>query len=172
MCKHVAAVLYGVGARLDQQPELLFSLRRVDAKDLVAQAGAVLQKSGKRPKAGKVLDDASLADVFGIEMAETPPPTKPAARRNKPAAAKVAAKKTAKPAATMTRKPPATAKTAVGKKTVTKKAPVQPSAGSRKATTGKVATRETKAASPPATPKSKTVTTKRASVRLAKDKSR
>ncbi|MFM0150661.1 SWIM zinc finger family protein, partial [Paraburkholderia sp. RL18-085-BIA-A] len=29
MCKHIAAVLYGVGARLDQQPELLFALRRV-----------------------------------------------------------------------------------------------------------------------------------------------
>src|SRR5262249_52236608 len=39
MCKHVAAVLYGVGARLDQQPELIFKLRRVDAKELVKQAG-------------------------------------------------------------------------------------------------------------------------------------
>ena len=40
MCKHVAAVLYGVGARLDNQPELLFGLRSVDAGALVAQAGA------------------------------------------------------------------------------------------------------------------------------------
>ena len=39
MCKHVAAVLYGVGARLDSQPELLFTLRKVDATDLVARAG-------------------------------------------------------------------------------------------------------------------------------------
>ena len=30
MCKHVAAVLYGIGARLDHQPELLFALRKVD----------------------------------------------------------------------------------------------------------------------------------------------
>ena len=74
MCKHVAAVLYGVGARLDEQPELIFSLRRVDAKDLVSQAGASLPKAGKRPAAGKVLDDALLADVFGIEMADAPPP--------------------------------------------------------------------------------------------------
>ena len=29
MCKHVAAVLYGVGARLDQDPALLFRLRGV-----------------------------------------------------------------------------------------------------------------------------------------------
>jgi len=49
MCKHVAAVLYGIGARLDNQPDLLFSLRRVDAKDLVAQAGAGLPKGKKAP---------------------------------------------------------------------------------------------------------------------------
>jgi uncharacterized Zn finger protein len=36
MCKHVAAVLYGVGARLDEQPQLLFRLRAVDENDLVA----------------------------------------------------------------------------------------------------------------------------------------
>lgn len=42
MCKHVAAVLYGVGARLDQQPELIFTLRGVDATDLVTRAGAGL----------------------------------------------------------------------------------------------------------------------------------
>ena len=42
MCKHVAAVLYGVGARLDHQPGLLFSLRRAEAKELVPQAGACL----------------------------------------------------------------------------------------------------------------------------------
>ncbi|MDD4391852.1 MAG: SWIM zinc finger family protein [Desulfobacterales bacterium] len=35
MCKHVAAVLYGVGSRLDSQPELLFLLRGVDAQELI-----------------------------------------------------------------------------------------------------------------------------------------
>ena len=39
MCKHVAAVLYGIGARLDHQPELLFTLRKVDQQDLIAKAG-------------------------------------------------------------------------------------------------------------------------------------
>src|SRR5271154_6389228 len=39
MCKHVAATLYGVGARLDVEPELLFGLRKVDAKQLIASAG-------------------------------------------------------------------------------------------------------------------------------------
>ena len=50
MCKHVAAVLYGVGARLDEQPELLFTLRCVDAQDLVKQAGAGLPKPKKQQK--------------------------------------------------------------------------------------------------------------------------
>ncbi len=39
MCKHVAAVLYGIGARFDHQPELLFRLRGVDETELIASAG-------------------------------------------------------------------------------------------------------------------------------------
>src|SRR5208282_3903355 len=49
MCKHVAAVLYGVGARLDAQPELLFRLRAVDEAELVADLGAALPGSRKGP---------------------------------------------------------------------------------------------------------------------------
>ena len=74
MCKHIAAVLYGIGVRLDEQPDLLFSLRRVDAKKLVAQAGASLPKNKKTPAKAKVLDASLLAEVFGIEMVEAPPP--------------------------------------------------------------------------------------------------
>ena len=74
MCKHVAAVLYGIGARLDAQPQMLFTLRRVDAQDLIAQAGAGQSKPKKQPIATKVLDDASLADMFGIEMVQTAAP--------------------------------------------------------------------------------------------------
>ena len=69
MCKHVAAVLYGVGVRLDEQPELLFRLRSVDAADLVTQASAGLKPRQKRPAPARVLDDAQLADVFGIDIA-------------------------------------------------------------------------------------------------------
>ena len=88
MCKHVAAVLYGVGARLDQQPELIFTLRGVDAQDLVTQAGAGLPTSKQHPAKGKVLDHSLLADVFGIEMADSAPMIKPAARRGKAAESK------------------------------------------------------------------------------------
>ena len=76
MCKHIAAALYGVGARLDQRPELLFALRGVDAKDLVNQAGTGLPKSTTGVAVDKVLDDSMLADVFGIEMDEEAVPAK------------------------------------------------------------------------------------------------
>ena len=128
MCKHVAAVLYGIGARLDQQPELLFGLRHVDAKDLITEAGAGLIKPVKRPKAAKLLDEASLADVFGIEMAEATPPAKPATQRKQAAGAKVAVKKANKSTATTNAKPKAPAKTVTGKKAAAKKLPAKPRA--------------------------------------------
>ena len=98
MCKHGAAVLYGVGARLDAQPELLFTLRQVDASDLVTQAAELSVKTRKTPARGKVLDDAQLADVFGIEMDgfEGVPDSKKKAgtRRAKPEEPPAAAPKT------------------------------------------------------------------------------
>jgi len=87
MCKHVAAVLYGIGARLDEVPGLLFTLRQVDPGDLVTQAAELPDKAKKAPARGKVLEDDLLADVFGIEMDEVAPPTaekRTSARRVKP----------------------------------------------------------------------------------------
>ena len=95
MCKHVAAVLYGVGARLDQQPELLFSLRGVDAQDLVSQAGAGLPKSRSGIAADKVLDDAMLGDVFGFEMDQAAPPIDRVVAKTKAVAVKTGAKSNA-----------------------------------------------------------------------------
>ena len=73
MCKHVAAVLYGVGARLDHQPELLFRLRNVHEQDLIASAAADAPLSKKAPAAGKVLDTSDVAGVFGVEFAPAAP---------------------------------------------------------------------------------------------------
>jgi uncharacterized Zn finger protein len=70
MCKHVAAVFYGVGARLDAQPELLFTLRNVDARDLVAGVAKGMSISKKTPKAARVLEGAKLGEMFGIEMVD------------------------------------------------------------------------------------------------------
>jgi uncharacterized Zn finger protein len=68
MCKHVAAVFYGVGARLDEQPELLFKLRKVDEKDLIAKAGKGLPLSKKGPVEDKVLAADGLSELFGLEI--------------------------------------------------------------------------------------------------------
>ncbi|MES2945029.1 MAG: SWIM zinc finger family protein [Pseudomonadota bacterium] len=92
MCKHVAAVLYGVGARLDHQPELLFTLCNVDAKDLIQAAGSGLAAPRKAPTSAKVLDEAFLDDVFGLEMAEALDEVVPA---KKIATKRAAAKKVA-----------------------------------------------------------------------------
>jgi uncharacterized Zn finger protein len=85
MCKHVAATLYGVGARLDQNPDLFFRLRRVDQAELLTEAG-----SGRTLAAGgngkqRRIAESALADVFGIEIdapaAPTGAPPRPRARR-------------------------------------------------------------------------------------------
>ena len=64
MCKHVAAALYGVGHRLDHQPDLLFLLRDVDAAELVATEIAL----PGREVTGDVLADEALGDIFGIDL--------------------------------------------------------------------------------------------------------
>jgi uncharacterized Zn finger protein len=102
MCKHVAAVLYGVGARLDQSPELLFTLRSVNHEELITRAAAVTDLAGKTPAAGPELAESELSAVFGIEMdagaaatapaAPAPVPTKRPPKAKKPAARKRRAK--------------------------------------------------------------------------------
>jgi len=67
LCKHLAAVLYGVGARLDHAPELLFTLRGVDGAALVAAAGRAGALASAAPAEGAVAEE-HLADIFGIEL--------------------------------------------------------------------------------------------------------
>ena len=68
MCKHVAAVLYGVGARLDQSPELLFTLRSVNHEELITQAATATDLAGKTASAGPELAESEIGAVFGIEL--------------------------------------------------------------------------------------------------------
>ena len=65
MCKHVAAVLYGVGGRLDRHPESLFVLRGVDADELIAAEPAL--PAGSATGDDTLADDA-LAGIFGIDI--------------------------------------------------------------------------------------------------------
>ena len=69
MCKHVAAVFYGIGARLDEQPDLLFKLRKVDQKELITKAGRGLPLPKKRVVEDKVLAADGLSELFGLELA-------------------------------------------------------------------------------------------------------
>jgi uncharacterized Zn finger protein len=73
MCKHVAAVLYGVGARLDQSPEQLFRLRGVDHEELVDVKAAVKVTESKTSR--RRIATSGIADVFGIDLvSEDAPP--------------------------------------------------------------------------------------------------
>jgi uncharacterized Zn finger protein len=68
MCKHVAATLYGVGARLDQSPDLFFRLRRVDQAELLTEAGSGAALTAGGNGRHERIAESALADVFGIEL--------------------------------------------------------------------------------------------------------
>ena len=78
LCKHLAAVFYGIGSRLDHQPELLFLLRKVDHLELIAEATSRVGEKTATKKTTIAATD--VAGVFGIEMAE-PEAEKPKARK-------------------------------------------------------------------------------------------
>jgi uncharacterized Zn finger protein len=80
VCKHIAAVIYGIGARLDEQPELLFRLRQVDPLELIATAQTL---DLPKPKAGsrKVLASDDLSALFGLDLEGSEPATAPAPKK-------------------------------------------------------------------------------------------
>jgi uncharacterized Zn finger protein len=69
MCKHVSAVLYGIGARFDEDPTLFFKLRNIEIEALIKKSieekmENMLKNSGKKTR--RVIKDADLGDLFGI----------------------------------------------------------------------------------------------------------
>lgn len=82
LCKHLAAVLYGVGARLDQQPELLFQLRGVDHEELIA-ADLDLTRATRGVGKRRRLETDNLSGLFGVEIDEAPAPPKRRPVKNK-----------------------------------------------------------------------------------------
>jgi uncharacterized Zn finger protein len=104
MCKHVAAALYGIGARFDEDPSLFFKLRGADTGDLIARAvkdktEELLAKT--KTKSAKVIADADLADIFGIDLDNKPDF---AGNGTTAVSKKSAVKKIAKPIAALPRK--------------------------------------------------------------------
>jgi len=99
MCKHIAAVVYGIGARLDTRPELLFLLRGVNHEDLIDVDTAATQITGgksQRNRRRSIASDA-LEDVFGVELEGTleAPPSLRTKAVKKPKKKAVAIKKAA-----------------------------------------------------------------------------
>jgi uncharacterized Zn finger protein len=73
MCKHVAAAMYGVSARLDARPGLFFELRGIKIEDFVGTM--IRQESEKMLSRARVKSirtikagDDELSALFGIEM--------------------------------------------------------------------------------------------------------
>lgn len=110
----LAAVLYGVGARLDEKPELFFTLRGVEVSELIASATATAAREpapGTQP-ANDALDGEDLSALFGVELDSGAAPVKASAR----ATATASATKVRRPSRSKTRSTtPPTAKNAVSK---------------------------------------------------------
>lgn len=88
LCKHVAAVLYGVGARLDEDPTLFFVLRQVNMDDLITHAlnqttDSLLEKS--RHKSSRTLADDDLSGLFGVDVLMSDVTEPPPIQRGRPA---------------------------------------------------------------------------------------
>jgi uncharacterized Zn finger protein len=147
MCKHVAAVMYGVGARLDGAPELLFTLRQVSLDELVASA---LEELPAAAPSGRALGNDGLAALFGIELATTPSgsmgsvdPPRPSASPAATEPARKPARATSKPARATTKPARATSKPA--------RATTKPARGATKrGATKRAATKPARAAIKPA----------------------
>ena len=118
MCKHVAATLYGVGARLDHVPELLFTLRGVDPAEMV-EAAVDQPPPGGKSRRGRVLESDELASVFDIDIDEVSTEIVVAPARRGRRAVRTR-EETAKRSTAV--KKPAAKKSSVKEKAVTKKA--------------------------------------------------
>jgi uncharacterized Zn finger protein len=131
MCKHLAAVMYGIGNRLDSSPELLFELRGVDHRELIEQA---IPTAPMRAKPGTpTIETAELGAIFDIEINDSPTAGPP----------------TTKKAPKVAKAPAATKPATVKKATATKKTATVKKAAPKKTATAKKATATTKRKSAP-----------------------
>lgn len=69
LCKHVAATLYGVGARLDNDPLMFFKLRGIDVErfiDVTIQNKVESMLENKDQPSDRIIQDQSILDIFGV----------------------------------------------------------------------------------------------------------
>jgi uncharacterized Zn finger protein len=86
MCKHVAATLYGAGARFDAVPDLLFALRGVDCAELIKGVSADLPTMQTLVTSERILANDDVAALFGIEIAPSPDVARTPAKKRKASA--------------------------------------------------------------------------------------
>jgi uncharacterized Zn finger protein len=115
MCKHIAAVLYGVGSRLDNRPELLFLLRGVDQEELITADASGAIDNTLKSSSGKQLGTSDLGDIFGIELTSPVEAPVPSAKPKRSKKSK-ADDETKAPGKTKTAKKSARKKTSVKKR--------------------------------------------------------
>ena len=72
MCKHVAAVLYGVGARLDNDPQALFLLRGVDHEELINVSAGIIDETLEKGRKSRIENEGSLSELFGVDFGDHP----------------------------------------------------------------------------------------------------
>lgn len=163
MCKHIAAVMYGVGNRLDAEPQLLFSLRGVDHMELITQTFTAPAAPPKRR--GRALSTSDLGAIFDIELGDdspsvpaaslppkaAKPPAKTPARKTVP---KAKPAETAQPAASTAPKPAAKPPRVKSSKTKPA-ADRKPAASSSSASSGTKPKARKTAGETPATPRGK-----------------
>jgi uncharacterized Zn finger protein len=137
MCKHVAATLYGVGARLDHEPQLLFTLRGVDPTEMVEAAIDQPAAAGKARK-GRILETRELSSVFGVDIDLDGPSTDEPPGMVSPAKTTGRAAKTRTPAA-----PKATSKKRSSRTTTRAHAETTASSTEKPATRKRTARRKT-----------------------------
>jgi uncharacterized Zn finger protein len=102
MCKHIAAVMYGIGNRLDSSPELLFVLRAVDHLELMEQAipAAPIRARSSAP----TIRADELSAIFDIEIGDAPLVNGKVKTRSRPTAKNAVKKASKAKAATATKK--------------------------------------------------------------------
>lgn len=70
MCKHVAAALYGVGARFDEQPLLFFELRGIDFNrfiDVTLQNKVErMLENAENPQSSRIIKEDRMTELFGV----------------------------------------------------------------------------------------------------------
>ena len=69
LCKHVAAALYGVGVRLDEQPLLFFELRGIEIGRFIDvtianRVEAMLANEGRA--SSRIIEDEDIGALFGV----------------------------------------------------------------------------------------------------------